>query len=275
MRKLAIGGVLLVLGACAEAGSLENIVEVCGRPSASPEDTVRFCQRALASEKLDPEAAAQVNVNLGIGYFELGHYGAAIDAYSAAIEDSPEIAAAWLNRARARERQGQLQEAVDDYAEALRLDPKAADAYLGRGALLLAHGDPKRAIDDFSRAVDLQQEWLAARYNRGLAHLALGNARDAAKDFTFVIERDEEDASAWMNRGRARAMLGETGAEGDFDRAIELEPEWGAAWFARGQYRDEQGERARADSDFLRADELGHADPFLIERVREISGGGA
>src|SRR5690554_4364434 len=87
MRNLAIGEALLALGACAEAGSLENILEICGKPDASPQDTVRFCQRALASEKLDSQARAEVNVNLGIGYFELGHYGAAIDAYSTAIDD--------------------------------------------------------------------------------------------------------------------------------------------------------------------------------------------
>src|SRR5690625_1664109 len=272
MRNLAIGGAFLALGACAGAGSLENIVEICEKPDASPRDTVSFCQRALASGELGPEARAGVNVNLGIGYFELGHYDSAIKAYTAAIEEAPDMAAAYLNRARAREREGQLQEAVDDYAEAIRLDPGAADAYLGRGALLLAHGDPKRAIDDFSRALELEQDWLAARYNRGLAHLALGNASEAAKDFTFVIERDAEDASAWMNRGRARAELGEAGALDDFDKVIELEPEWGAAWFARGQYHDAQGDRAKADSDFLRADELGHADPWLVERVREISG---
>lgn len=271
MRNLAIGGALLVLGACAEAGTLENLLDICGKPSASPQDTVSFCQRALASEELDARTRAEVNINLGIGYFELGRYGPAIAAYTAAIDDAPDMAAAYLNRARAREREGQLQEAVDDYSETLSLDPAASDAYLGRGALLLAHGDPERAVSDFSRALELNGRWLAPRFNRGLAYLALGDFSAAASDFTFVIEHDEEDASAWISRGRARAELGDSGALEDFDKAIELQPEWGAAWFARGQFYDSQSERERADSDFFRAHELGHADPWLIERVREIS----
>src|SRR5690625_4961105 len=148
MRHLAIGGALLALAACAGAGSRANIREICEKPDVSPRDTVSFCQRALASEKLDSQARAGVNVNLGIGYFELGHYGSAIRAYTAAIEDAPDMAAAYLNRARAREREGQLQEAVDDYAEAIRLDPGAADAARGRGGRRLAPGDATRAADE-------------------------------------------------------------------------------------------------------------------------------
>ena len=57
-----------------------------------------------------------------------------------------------------------------------------------------------------------------------------------------------------------------------YDRAIEISPESGGAWFARGRYWDARGNTEAANSDFLRANELGYSDPWLLRRIREISG---
>ena len=277
MRRMLIGGAaaivvstgLLVTPASAQ---LQNAVEVCGNPDAAPRDIVRFCRMALDTGKLDPGAAAQVNANLGVGYFELGRYGEAVDAYTAAIADAPQMIAAYVNRARALERLRRPDEAAADYTQAVGLDPDAADAYLGRGVLLLRHGEPQRAIDDFTAALGAEPDWVAPRFNRGVAYLNAGAHAEAAQDFAEVLRRNPEDAAAWMNRGRALAGLGDPEAGAHFDRAIRLDPEWSGAWFARGKYHDEQGAREAANADFLRAYELGYADPWLIQRVREISG---
>ena len=68
------------------------------------------------------------------------------------------------------------------------------------------------------------------------------------------------------------SLLGTEDAAEDFDKALSMAEEWGLAWFVRGRYRDGLGDREGANADFLRAYELGHSDPWLIQRVREISG---
>ena len=251
---------------------IETFVEICGDRNAPAYDIVNFCQRALKSGKLGDKATAQVRTNLGVGFFELGQYRDAITAYTHALEVEPGMIAAYLNRARAYERLRQLQDAAQDYAKVLELDPRAADAHLGRGAMLLAHGDPGRSIDDFSKAIQLQPSWVAPYFNRGMAYLHLGYWAESERDFSAVIQRNPKDAAAFLNRGRARAGAGSPEAGVDFDRALEIDPEWSGAWFARGQYWDARGNVEAANRDFLRAYELGYPDPWLNQRVRDITG---
>jgi tetratricopeptide (TPR) repeat protein len=276
MRRFFTGGTAVIAVAAGlavpAAAQLRNAVEVCGNPKAAPRDIVRFCRMALDTGKLEPMAAAQVNANLGVGYFELGRYDDAVEAYTAAIADAPQMVAAYVNRARAYERLRRPEEAAVDYTQAVALDPDAADAFLGRGVLMLRHGEAQRAIDDFRAALRAEPDWIAPRFNLGVAYLDTGANAEAAKEFAEVLRQNQEDAAAWMNRGRALAAMGDPDAEAHFNAAIKLDPEWAGAWFARGQYHDQQGAREAANADFLRAYELGYADPWLIQRVREISG---
>lgn len=251
---------------------IETLVEICGDPDAAPRDIVNFCQQALSKGRLGPEATAQVRANLGVGFFELGQYRDALAEYDRALAAAPGMIGAYINRARTHERLGQLREAVNDYGEAIRRDPSAADAYLGRGALLLGHGDPARSIADFAQAIRLQPGWVAPYFNRGMAHYRMGMWREAEADFSTVIQRNPRDAAAYLNRARSRAAEGRAEAGADFDRAIEIDPEWAGAWFARGQYWDARGNDEAANRDFLRAYELGYPDPWLIDRVRQITG---
>lgn len=272
-RTMTLAGLLvaMLVGQPAHA-QLGNLVEVCGDPNASPGDVMNFCQRALNTGQLDDTATAQVQTNLGAAFFDLNRFGEAVTAYTEALNREPQMIAAMLNRARAYEKLRRLNDAAADYAAALALDPQAADAYLGRGAMLLANGDPERAVLDFDSVIAIQPGWVSAYFNRGVALLRIGQHAEAERDFATVLTRQPNDAGAYLNRARARAALARTDAAEDFDKALALKPEWGAGWFARGRYHDASGDREAANSDFLRAYELGHPDPWLVRRVREISG---
>lgn len=260
------------LSACASSNQLESFVEVCGSPNASPRDVVRMCQNALDTGKLSPTATGQVRTNQGIGYYELGQYDQAIAAYTSGLEAAPRMIDLYINRARAYEKLRRLTEAGADYDAALQIDRSSAEVYQSRGVLLLANGDPARAIKDFDRVINLKPGWHSNYFNRGIAHLQVGDFKRADQDFTTVIRRDPTDAGAHLNRGRARAALGRADAVADFDEALKIDPDWAAGWFARGQYYDAAGDRETANTDFIRAYELGYSDPWLNRRVRDISG---
>lgn len=270
IAALAVIGVAVSYGPA--QASLQNFVDGCADQQSTAAEVVNFCRQAVETGQLPPVAEAQVRTNLGVGLFDLSRFSEAIEEYSRAIAIDPGLLVAYLNRARAHEKRGDLRSAAADYAEVIRRNPNMADAYLGRGAMLLSNGDPARAVSDLSRAIELSPEWISPHFNRGMAYLRLQEPARAALDFSTVIQRNPNDAGAFLNRGRARSALGMNNAVADFDKAIDLAPDWGGAWFARGQHFDLQGNIEAANSDFLRANELGYPDPWLLDRIRQISG---
>jgi tetratricopeptide (TPR) repeat protein len=259
-------------GGGAAAGEVENLLALCSNPKTPVRDALNACRRVAEHGRLDARRRALVWLNAGIAAHTLGLYSEAVRAHSAAIEADPRLSAAFENRALAYEKLNQLNDALTDYAAAITLRPKEPEAYLGRGILMLNHGAPERALPDFGQAIELDPTLIAARYNRGLAFLKLEQSELAELDFSNVIGRDPQDAGAYLNRGRARVAQGKPTARNDFDRAIALKPEWAAAWYMRGQFLDTQGSVDEANADFLRAYQLGQSDPWLIERIRRMSG---
>ena len=249
-----------------------NLLAICSNPNTPAHDALMACRKVAEKGKLDRKRQALVWMNAGIAAYSLGLYGDAVHAHSQAIISDPRLYAAYENRARAYEKQNNVNEALSDYAAAISLTPQRPEAYLGRGILMLNRGAPERALPDFGRAIELDPKSLPARFNRGLAFLQLGQHQLAEADFSDVIGRSPQDAGAYLQRGRARAALGNGKAINDLDRAIALQPEWGMAWFVRGRYREAQGDVEGANDDYLRAYRLGHSDPWLIQRVRTLSG---
>ena len=256
----------------AVAGDVENLLALCSNSQTPVRDALNACRRVAEHGRLDARRRALAWLNAGIAAHTLGFYTEAVTAHSSAIEADPRLSTAFENRALAHEKLGQINEALSASAAALSLRPKQPGAYLGRGILMLNHGAPERALPDFGRAIELDPALIAARYNRGLAFLQLEQSELAELDFSDVIGRTPTDAGAYLNRGRARSEQGKATARNDLDRAIALKPEWAAAWYMRGRFLDQKGQIDEANADFLRAYQLGHADPWLIERVRSMSG---
>jgi tetratricopeptide (TPR) repeat protein len=264
LSGLPIGG--------AVAGEVENLLALCSDPETPPRDALNACRRVAEHGRLDARRRALVWLNAGIAAHTLGRYVEAVEAHGAAIEADPRLSAAFENRALAYAKLNQLNEALADHAAAISLQPTEPGAYLGRGILMLNQGAPERALPDFDKAIELDPSLTTARYNRGLAFLQLELNELAEVDFSAVIGRNPRDAGAYLNRGRARAAQGKTGVRNDFDRAITLKPEWAAGWYMRGRFFDSAGAIDEANADFLRAYQLGHSDPWLIERMRQMSG---
>ena len=256
-----------------EAAKLEDLLQVCSSPKSSPENALRFCQMALDTGELGRKNTALVHHNAGLAAYDLGRFAAALASQDEAIRLDPRMARAYVSRGQVRETLGRPKDARLDYETAIGIDRKDPTAYLARGELNFAEGAWEAAVEDFSTAARLDRRWTAPLFERGRAHFALGDYARAEQDFSAVIAMDPPDATAWVNRGEARAALGSARALKDFDRAVLLAPEWGGAYYARGRYLDRAGQTEEANADFLRAFQLGHSAPDLIERVQALSGG--
>lgn len=252
----------------AQAQALEN----CANARLPAGDTIRFCQKALQDRGMKPKVRAQVLVTLGVALADQGRHTDALVNYALAQRADPGLMPAYTNRARSNEALGRVEDALADYEAAIAVDDGWFDAWAGRGALLLGQNRPDLALPDLDRAVAIDDGDVSVRFNRGIARLGAGDAAAAEGDFTAILARMPGDAGAHLNRGRARAVLGSQEAEADFDRALTLSPEWGWGHFARARFHDDAGRTEAANADYLRAFELGFSTPWLIEKVREISG---
>ena len=253
-------------------GSAEAQLALCSDPATRARDALNACRMVAEHGGLDMERLALVWLNAGIAAHSLGRYAEAVESHSIAIASDPLLPAAYQNRALAYAKLNRLNQALADFAAAISLDPAEPGSYLGRGIVMLNNGAPERALADFGKAIELDPASTAARYNRGLAYFELGRNEPAEGDFSAVIGQSPRDAWAYLSRGRARAAADKIGARNDFDRAIALSPELVAAWVSRGRWFDRAGALDQANADFLRAYQLGHSDPWLIERMRQMSG---
>ncbi len=96
-------------------------------------------------------AAAQVADGLSAAW--RGDSDAAIAAFGRAIDQSPGLAFAWLNRGLAREQKGDTGGALADLDKAVRLAPNNARSYYQRSLFLGRQGETRRAREDWERAI--------------------------------------------------------------------------------------------------------------------------
>jgi hypothetical protein len=146
-------------------------------------------------------ATAPTPLQRGIAYYQDGHYVFAADEFTTAIQESPRLAAAYVNRGATRVRLGRIDEAIADYNRAIALEPADPVVYFNRGNALVAAGEPGLAVDDFTRAVERSPGFARARFNRGSAYALAGQPEPAMKDWLRAIETEPDPwARASMRR---------------------------------------------------------------------------
>jgi len=164
------------------------------------------------------------------------------------LEPDPTEATAFLKRATAKEKDGDLDGAIEDFTRAIELDPENVGCYIRRGATKEAKGDSDGALGDYHRAMELDTEWGGPYYSR------------CGK----FGEGDLPSAMAYYCRGVFKRRNKDLdGAINDFTKAIELSSEFARAYFERGQIKYRRGwnncdssEIHRAAADFEQAHRL-------------------
>lgn len=255
------------------APAQDRDLRVCADPDAPAQSVVQACTRALESGRLRREASARALVNLGAAQAELGNLSPALAAYDEAARRDPRLFDIYPNRAWVLERLGRIADALGDYDRALAMKPQDAVTLIGRGNLLLRRGEAAKALADFDRALASEPRNVEARFNRALAAAALGRRAEAVRDLSALLAERPDDAAAWLERARIRAADEPERALADATNAINRAPEWAEAFVVRGRILDQQGRRAEADRDFLRAFELGYQAGWLTERITALRGG--
>lgn len=103
----------------------------------------------------DDVAKAEQLKNDGNKYMSSKDYGAALDAYTKAIELNPRTPVFYSNRAAAYSQVGQHDEAVADARKAIEIDSKFGKAYSRLGHALFASGQYSEAVSAYERGLEV------------------------------------------------------------------------------------------------------------------------
>ncbi len=91
-------------------------------------------------------------------YFEDGNYQRALENYSAALQEDPELLPAKRGQARSLMQMGKNHEALELFDEVIYREPDFPVNYANRGILHDRMGNYRRAIADYEKAVALDAE---------------------------------------------------------------------------------------------------------------------
>ena len=130
----------------------------------------------------------------------------------------PAYPGAFVNRAEAWLKKGDLVRAESDYAAATRLNADMEGAWSGLCWIRASTGDPQGAVEACDRAIGSGAHTAATYDSRALAHLKAGRTDAAIADYDAALRIDPEFAAALYGRGRAKIRSGET-ASGEADVA--------------------------------------------------------
>lgn len=160
---------------------------------------------------------------MGRIYRREGRYDKAVEAYTAAIDLSPEDSINYYIRGDVYFDLKEYDRAVEDYSKFIELNPENDDAYNSRGYCYRKLGNHDKAIKDYTKAIELNPEFEIAYFNRGYIYDIMGQYQKAINDYTKAIDIDPEFETAYNNRGYTYLnMIEYPKALNDFTKAVEI-----------------------------------------------------
>lgn len=158
----------------------------------------------------------------------------AILYFDTAIAIQPDYVEAYMNRARAKQKESNLIGAFEDYSKAIELKPDLVQAYKQRALLRNWFGGAEEihnhaaALADLNKAIELSPNDYDNYMHRGyLKDSEFHDHQGALKDFMKVIKLKPKFAEAYTAMGMIKLDLGQR-REGclDIQYAAELKDYW-------------------------------------------------
>ncbi|WP_072621601.1 tetratricopeptide repeat protein [Spirulina major] len=124
----------------------------------------------------------------GIEQRQQGDFTGAIATFTAILQDYPDLAAAYGQRAIAYFDAGQLHGAISDYTQALALDRDNPKLYYGRAVVRLALGNIPGAQQDVEAAIQRDRTDAASHELQGTLYRKQGNVTGAIASFKTAAD---------------------------------------------------------------------------------------
>ena len=201
----------------------------------NPQFAPAYLGRALAYEKIDPNADIEGELNY-------------------AIEFDPGYVDAYLTRARIRIEHHNPQAAVDDILTVDKLFTNHPMVYVLLAQAYLEFGDPAQAFDNALLGYQLDQTSLPAIFTLAKVYLAKNNSRQAIHYIEIYLAYIKDDAEAWAIMAQAEFQVGNfTDSLQACDQGIAADENNAASWYYRGIIHLNQGDSRTAVNDLVNA----------------------
>jgi tetratricopeptide (TPR) repeat protein len=115
----------------------------------------------------------------------------------AAVEGSPHLALAYLNRGAVKFREGRLGDAQRDFERAIAENPREPVAHNDLGLVYLNSAELGRAEGEFKAELAHNPNYSKAHFNLGLVYERTGRPELAKDQFEMVVALLPTDADAW------------------------------------------------------------------------------
>ena len=137
--------------------------------------------------KVDPEAARDAYIQLGIGYLQKGETERAKQPLSEALKLDPRSASANMVLALVFQQEGEYPAAEQHFRAALSADPANARILNNYGAFLLDRERYAEALSYFQKAAEdtLYSERSRVFENMGITYMRMGDAASARENIRF------------------------------------------------------------------------------------------
>ncbi len=188
-----------------------------------PEGTIAYAYRGAARLKLERWGAAIEDfhtvldrdvrrhdawVNLGIAQMARGDTTKAVASFDQALKYNPQYVRAYLLRARAKQRLGDMAAAEADRKRAFQYHPRDPLSYVARGVAIIAQ-DPEAALADFQAALQLDPNSTTALQDAASALAERLHRNEEAIPFLDRLVRlRPDDPGSLASRGVLLARLG-------------------------------------------------------------------
>jgi len=188
--------------------------------------------------------------------YDKADFDGAIVDFSQAIQLKPDYAQAYMGRAMAYKRLGDLENQITELRKAAELLQKQGDteAYQTTIDLIKVTQD---LIDSIRSNPNSKLAFAQFFLNKGIEEWKKGDFVQAIAGFNLVIRLNPNDASAYLFRGNAYGQLKEyQKAIADYTQAIRLDPNYADAYNLRGLVYEMSGNRQKAIADLQKAANL-------------------
>ncbi|MCP4313073.1 MAG: tetratricopeptide repeat protein [Bacteroidetes bacterium] len=148
---------------------------------------------------------------MGLSYLQVesGELEEASKGLNRVIRQEPDRFNAYLLRATARSKSGNLDGALKDLELYLAYFPDQHEIIYQRGLIQYEHRKYLDAIHSFNRALEMDKSRAAYYFARGLTYASTGTTRYAERDMSMALDLDPYNGEIWFEKGKLSEKMGD------------------------------------------------------------------
>lgn len=213
LEKVAEWGLVPTLGTAAKLAWLHAL-------SGDSAMSASAATQALARDELP----ADMHQLLARAALANGNRDAAVREWRAAIEERPDLPAAYLALGLFLAQGGELTSAREVFDAGWTAIPSSAELLYNAGLARALGGEAQAAVSFFQRALQVRPDYLQARENLAGLLASLGRFDESVREFRLAVQQSPADVSTRVLLARALIASGNPQeAQNELEKALEID----------------------------------------------------